>query len=144
MIVYQMACDQGHPFEGWFASADACVKQVEEGLLECPTCGSPDVTRLPSAPHVHTSAASEAPATLSVTNEAARRKVLVALRQFILENTDDVGRKFAEVARRIHYKEEEARGIRGRVTPEEAVELSEEGVTAFAISPEVIPSEEVH
>jgi hypothetical protein len=144
MIVYQLTCEQGHRFEGWFASAEACGKQVEDGLLACPTCGSPDITRLPSAPHVHTSAASTAPPTMPVTNDAGRRDVLLALRKFILENTDDVGRKFAEVARRIHYKEEEARGIRGRVTPDEAAELTEEGVTTFSISPEVIPSEEVH
>lgn len=144
MIIYQLACDQGHRFEGWFASPEACEQQVADGLLECPTCASPDITRLPSAPHVHTSGASEAPKTLPVANEAARREVLLALRKYILENTDNVGRRFAEVARRIHYQEEEARGIRGQVTPEEAAELSKEGVSTFAISPEVIPSEEVH
>jgi hypothetical protein len=144
MIVYQLACGQGHHFEGWFASSDACERQAAEGLLACPTCGNPEVQKLPSAPHVHTSGASAAPATLSVANETARREVLLALRKHILENTDNVGRKFAEVARRMHYKEEEARGIRGQVTPEEAAELGEEGVTTFAISPEVIPSEEVH
>ena len=63
---------------------------------------------------------------------------------FILANTEDVGRKFAEIARRIHYREEEARGIRGQVTTDEAEELREEGVPAYTISPEVIPSEEVH
>ena len=79
-----------------------------------------------------------------MTNDGARSEVLAALRRFILENTEDVGRKFPEVARRIHYKEETARGIRGRVTPDEAAELAEEGVTTFAVSPEVLPSEEVH
>ena len=144
MIIYQLACGQGHLFEGWFASAEACEKQVADGLLECPTCASSDITRLPSAPHVHTSSPSEGPKTLPVTNDAARREALFALRKFILENTDNVGRRFAEVARRIHYQEEEARGIRGQVTPEEAAELREEGVSTYAISPEVIPSEEVH
>lgn len=144
MIIYQMACDQDHHFEGWFASPEACEKQVEDGLLECPTCASSNITRLPSAPHVRTSSAPDAPATMPVANAAARSEVLLALRKFILENTDNVGRKFAEVARRIHYLEEEARGIRGQVTPEEAAELSEEGVTTFAISSEVISSEEVH
>jgi hypothetical protein len=144
MIVYQLACDQGHFFEGWFASADACEKQAAEGLLECPNCASPDVRKLPSAPHVHTSGASESLKTMPVANDAARREAVVALRNFILENTDNVGRRFAEVARRIHYKEEAARGIRGQVTPEEAAELSEEGVATFAIASEVISSEEVH
>src|SRR4029450_5918736 len=97
-----------------------------------------------AARHVHTPAGKEPSGTMPVANEAAREQVMLALRKFILENTDNVGRKFAEVARRIHYKEDEARGIRGQVTPEEAVELAEEGVSTFAISPEIIPSEEVH
>jgi hypothetical protein len=144
MIVYQLACREGHFFEGWFASAEACEQQVAHGLLECPTCATPDITRLPSAPHVHTSGPSEAPKTLPVANDPARRAALLALRKFILENTDNVGRRFAEVARRIHYQEEEARGIRGQVTPEEAAELRDEGVSTYTISSEVIPSEEVH
>lgn len=75
---------------------------------------------------------------------ALRRQVVGALRKFILANTENVGRKFAEIARRIHYKEEEARGIRGQVTAEEAAELHEEGVPTFSVSPDVIASEEVH
>jgi len=66
------------------------------------------------------------------------------LRNLILASTEDVGRRFAEIARRIHYKEEEARGIRGRVTGEEAEELREEGIQALVVSPEVLPTEEVH
>jgi hypothetical protein len=98
------------------------------------------VRKVPSAPHVHTSEAASAP----LDEGARRREALQVLRQFILANTENVGRKFAEVARRIHYREEEARGIRGQVTVDEAEELREEGVQAFAVSPEVIPSEEVH
>jgi hypothetical protein len=140
MIVYQLACAQGHFFEGWFASAEACAKQAAQGLLECPTCASAEIRKLPSAPHVHT--AGESPARPAP--EAARRTALAALRKFILTNTENVGRDFAEVARRIHYQEEAARGIRGQVTAEEAAALHEEGVAAFAVSPEVMPSEDVH
>jgi len=141
MIVYQLACDSEHFFEGWFASAEACDRQSEAGQLQCPTCASKQVRKLPSAPHVHTSgeAAAAKPA-----EEAPRGEALRALRQFILANTDDVGRKFAEIARRIHYQEEAARGIRGQVTPEEADELREEGVQTYTVSTEVLPSEEVH
>ena len=148
MIVYQLTCGQGHHFEGWFASADACERQATEGLLECPTCADSDIRKLPSAPHVRTSGHAAAPRaeteTLTVANDAARRQVLLALRKYILENTENVGRRFPEVARRIHYEEEQARGIRGQVTPEEAAELNDEGITAFAVAAEVIPSEEVH
>ena len=144
MVVYQLACEQDHFFEGWFASADACDRQAEAGQLECPSCGSSGVRKLPAAPHVHTSgnaAAVPAPATQDA---KLRSDALKAVREYILANTENVGREFAEIARRIHYKEEEARSIRGQVTQEEAEELHEEGVPAFPISSEIIPSGEVH
>lgn len=143
MIVYQLSCGQGHFFEGWFASSEACDRQAAAGQLQCPTCSSAEVRKLPAAPYVKGSADNAA---VSPAAQGARLRVeaLKALRTFILANTDDVGRKFAEVARRIHYQEEEARNIRGRVTLDEALELQEEGVPAFAISSEVIPSEEIH
>jgi hypothetical protein len=144
MIVYQLACGQGHFFEGWFASAEAWDRQAADGLLECPTCASADVRKLPSAPYIHTSSPSEKAPLATVANDAARREALVALRRFILANTENVGRSFAEVARRIHYKEEDARGIRGQVTQEEAAELRDEGVSTYTLSSEVIPNEEVH
>jgi hypothetical protein len=142
MIVYQMSCAGGHAFEGWFTSAEACEKQAAEGLLECPSCSSVEIRKLPSAPHVHTSGASVASGQPLAEN--VRHESLLLLRKFILANTEDVGRKFAEVARRIHYQEEKARGIRGVVTPEEATELHEEGVATLSIAPGVIPSDEVH
>lgn len=98
-----------------------------------------EVRKLPAAPHVHTSGASS-----GVEDAALRRQVVGALRQFILANTENVGRKFAEVARRIHYKEEEARAIRGQVTASEAAQLHEEGVPTFSIGAEIMPSEDLH
>ena len=143
MIVYQLTCGQGHFFEGWFASAEAYDQQAESGQLQCPTCSTAEVRKLPSAPHVHSrSGATSAAAPL--VPETLRRETLVMLRKFILTNTEDVGRKFAEIARRIHYQEEDVRNIRGVVTPEEAEELRDEGVETLSISPEVMPSEEVH
>jgi hypothetical protein len=143
MIVYQLACGRGHFFEGWFACAEACDQQAEAGQIQCPACSSSEVRKLPAAPHVHTSGAS-APEASSGAGDTVKRDALQALRKFILANTQNVGRKFAEVARRIHYQEEEARGIRGQVTPEEAEELHDEGVPTYTVSSEVIPSEEVH
>jgi hypothetical protein len=141
MIVYQLTCEQGHFFEGWFASAEAFDRQASSGQLQCPTCSTPEVRKLPSAPHVHTAGShAEAPKL----DDAQRREALDELRRFILTNTEDVGRKFAEIARRIHYQEEDARNIRGVVTPDEAEELREEGVETLAITPGLIPSEEVH
>jgi hypothetical protein len=123
MIVYQLACPQDHFFEGWFASAAACEKQAAEGHLSCPTCASVEVRKLPAAPYV---------------------KVIAALRKHLLANTEDVGRQFAEVARRIHYQEEKARAIRGQATVDEALGLHEEGIEAYAIAPGVLPPENTH
>ena len=142
MIVYQLTCGQGHFFEGWFASAQAFDRQSASGQLQCPTCATAEVRKLPSAPHVHTTGSPGAAA--PQVSDALRRGTLAELRKFILTNTEDVGRKFAEIARRIHYQEEAARNIRGVVTPDEAEELREEGVETLSISPEVISSEEVH
>jgi hypothetical protein len=141
VIVYQLGCSEGHFFEGWFASAGACEKQAAAGQLQCPTCGSARVRKLPAAPHVHTSASDTTPAPQ---DDNARREAIAALRKLILTGTEDVGRQFAEIARRIHYKEEEARNIRGQVTSEEADELREEGVPAVAIPAGIIPSGEIH
>jgi hypothetical protein len=142
MIVYQLTCGQGHSFEGWFSSAEAFEKQAESGQLQCPTCSTTEVTKALSAPHVHTGAAR--PPAAAKSEGEMHREAVAELRNFILTSTEDVGRKFAEIARRIHYREEDARNIRGVVTPEEAEELREEGVEAIAISPGILPSEEVH
>ena len=137
MIVYQLECGQGHYFEGWFASADACDKQAAEGQIECPACSSREIRKLPSAPHVHTG--ETAPAVQRDGKAAARREALDELRSLILASTEDVGREFAEIARRIHYKEEEARNIRGNVTAEEADELRDEGVETVTLPPGFLP-----
>ena len=141
MIIYTLRCGSGHAFEGWFASAAACEEQAVAGQLQCPTCGSADISKLPSAPHVHTGESAPRPDQAAV---AARREVITKLRDLILANTEDVGRQFAEVARRIHYKEEDSRNIRGHVTAEEAEELREEGVETLTLPAEFLPTGEVH
>src|SRR2546421_12835400 len=142
MIVYQLACPAGHFFEGWFASADACESEAASGRLQCPTCSSSEVRKLPSAPHVHTaSAASPAGAEREA---VVRREAIAALRKLLVASTEDVGRRFAEVARRMHYKEEDARAIRGEATIEEAAELADEGIEAYVVPAEINLSGEVH
>jgi hypothetical protein len=101
-----------------------------------------EIRKLPAAPHVHTSGGDSAPP--AKREEGVRREAIAALRQLILTSTEDVGRKFAEIARRIHYKEEDARNIRGHVTQDEAEELREEGVPAVTIPAGIIPPGEIH
>jgi hypothetical protein len=141
MIVYPLACGEGHHFEGWFASAEACEKQAAAGQLSCPSCASLQVRKLPSAPYVKGSTQARA----AVPDElAVRAKALEALRRFLLEKTENVGTRFPEVARRIHYGEEPERAIRGKAPLEEAAELHEEGISTLVVAPDVIPTEDVH
>jgi hypothetical protein len=147
MRVFNLCCEQGHEFEGWFASAAEFDRQQAQGSIACPLCNNASVARLPSAPYVNTGA--RRPETVPVAaqpqpaaNELAA--VLAKLKAYVVANTEDVGRQFPEVARRIHYGEESARGIRGRVTTQEAVELREEGIEAVALPPGLAPDEPVH
>jgi len=145
MIVYQLACERDHYFEGWFASAQACEEQAESGRLQCPSCGAQSIRKIPAAPHVHTSGA-RAPAAPDETRLRALAKARVAelVRRHIVANTEDVGGEFAEVARRIHYREEAERAIRGQATLAEALELHEEGIDARILPADVLPPDGVH
>jgi hypothetical protein len=145
MIVYQLACELDHYFEGWFASAQACDEQAASGRLQCPTCGAQSIRKIPTAPYVHTSAA-RAPARPDEPRMRAmvKAEVVALVRRHLLENTEDVGREFPEVARRIHYREEEERAIRGQASRAEAQALHEEGIEAWVVPPGVLPAEDVH
>lgn len=147
MKVFRLACAQGHDFEGWFASVEAFDGQHAAGQVRCPVCGEGGISRLPSAPYVNTGA--RGTQTLPVASPAPAASpelatALAALKSFVEANTENVGRRFPEVARRIHYGEEEKRGIRGRVTPEEAAELADEGVDAVPLPPGLALDEGVH
>jgi hypothetical protein len=143
MIVFKLSCSHGHTFEGWFASAEDVARQREAGRLACPVCEDANITKLPSAPYINVGPRGDkvesAPA-----DPPARELALRKLRAFVMTNTEEVGRAFPEVARRIHYGEEAKRGIRGQVTPEEAHELEEEGVSAYALPPELVLGETTH
>lgn len=144
--VFDLQCDLGHVFEGWFGSADSYESQQSRGLLSCPVCNSSRVSKKLSAPRLnlgHTKEPTAAPAThgqagTAVAAPAAgqmaqlQAEVLRHIRQ-IVRNTENVGEKFAEEARRMHDGETEERAIRGTATPEEREELAEEGITVMPI-----------
>jgi hypothetical protein len=146
VIVFNLGCDKGHRFDGWFGSSDDYEAQRAKGMLECPVCGDKAITKLLSAPRLNLAGsgavidANESGAEQPVTAEAAERtRMLAAQTEFykqlrsMLEKSDDVGERFAEEARRIHYKEIEPRQIHGVTTREEAVELLEEGVSVLPL-----------
>lgn len=134
MKVLDLRCAQGHRFEGWFASDDDLAAQRERGLLSCPMCGDAEVQRLPSAPRLNlASSARPAATTLALpAPDDPQAKWLRAMRK-VMANTEDVGERFPEEARRIHYGEVPARGIRGQASPSEAQAMAEEGIEVMAL-----------
>jgi hypothetical protein len=151
MIIYELGCGEGHRFEGWFASADDFAKQAAGGLVNCPACGSADVAIVPSAKVAVQRAAPPAPlpSGTEVATPAAGSgpammgglapEVLRKLRE-IVHATENVGTRFPEEARRIHYDEVPARPIRGQASPDEAQALRDEGIE-FAALPSFLTRE---
>lgn len=135
MKVFDLVCELDHRFEGWFASEQAFDEQGARNLIECPMCGSRKVTRTPSAPRLNLSSQAErrpvdtAQRADAMTPEQRQVQALwMKLARHVLDHTEDVGERFAEEARRIHYDEAPSRGIRGKATAEEAQALADEGI----------------
>lgn len=128
MLVLNLACEHGHSFEAWFGSSEDYESQQQRQLVSCPLCGSQTIHRLPSAPRLNVSHLRAEP-TPAPTPQA---RVMSAMRE-LMANTEDVGERFAEEARRIHYGEAQERGIRGQASLDQARELLEEGISVLPI-----------
>ncbi|MDJ0782047.1 MAG: DUF1178 family protein [Desulfosarcinaceae bacterium] len=126
MIAYDLKCDQGHLFEGWFEDADAFENQQTKGLVTCPVCDSAAVTRQLSTFAIKTSTGSGADRP-KIDFEALGRRIV----NYVQNNFDDVGSDFATEALKIHYGASEPRNIRGVSTDREERMLREEGVPYF-------------
>jgi hypothetical protein len=135
MKVLNLRCANGHGFEGWFASDDEFMEQNGRGLIECPLCADRIVSRLPSAPRLNLSGQREPeapPPAPPPPPPQLQTEWMQAVRK-MLESTDDVGERFPVEARRIHYGEIEARGIRGQATPDERRALIDEGIEIMSL-----------
>jgi hypothetical protein len=136
MIRYALNCDQGHGFESWFPSSSAYDKQAKRGLLSCPLCGSAKIDKAIMAPGLSGTNREAPPEAPTPTNPVAMlspqereiRTKLKELRDHLTKNAENVGQKFPEQARKMHYGEIEHRSIYGEASPEEAKGLAEEGV----------------
>lgn len=155
MIVFNLACEHGHLFEGWFASADDMASQKTRGLLSCPMCSSTQVEKQLSAPRLNLlpSGPDHAPAKATGQSNsgqtphammAPQQAEMLAMLRKMVENTEDVGNKFPEEARRIHYNETEARSIRGVASPKEAAALAEEGIAVTQLPFPVVDKSELN
>jgi hypothetical protein len=135
MKVLNLQCAHAHAFEGWFGSEDDFQDQLARGLVECPMCGDAAIAKLPSAPRLNLGAAQPAPAAdaqpkqevMSAPNPQLQAAWMQLVKQ-VMANTEDVGERFADEARKIHYGETEERGIRGQASKEETQSLLEEGI----------------
>ena len=141
MKVLDLRCSNGHLFEGWFGSEDDFLAQNGARRIECPLCADSVIVkaltaprlnlgaREPSAPASETPPPTPAPSVPETMQAAWMRAV-----RHVLSNTEDVGPRFADEARKIHYGESEKRGIRGKTTPDEREALRDEGIE-FATLP---------
>lgn len=129
MIKYGLSCEHSHEFEGWFSSSADFERQAGASLVSCPVCGSVAITKQMMAPSVATGRQKDA-ARAVVMGQAQKEAVgrLKELVPQIRENSEDVGERFTEEARKIHYGEADARGIMGQATLEQAREMLEEGI----------------
>lgn len=141
MKVLNLRCAHEHRFEGWFASEEEFVAQAARSAVACPICGDTQTTRLPSAPHLSAvrhdarampSAPVDAAPASAGTEVTLQSQWLRAVRH-VLSSTEDVGDRFPEEARRIHYGEIEERPIRGKASREDAAALRDEGIEVIAL-----------
>lgn len=170
MKVLDLQCPLGHRFEGWFGSDGDFESQLSRNLIECPICSATEVSRMPSAPRLNLSGATRTRQDGAQAREAegaqgaqasqgrhwesakeggttgaqrAREFEAMALRMLreVVGNAENVGDRFAEEARRIHYNEAPARSIRGVSTPEDARALVDEGIEVMALPGACVPKE---
>jgi len=166
MIVFDLSCENGHRFEGWFGSSSDFADQCERGLMCCPSCGSDVVDKAPMAPAVPRKGNAggtapqpqgdgdegrAAPAEAgSVSNAPMPPQVveafhkLAAVQAEALASSTWVGRGFAEVSRAMHYGEREPQAVHGEASLAEANDLAEEGIAVTPLLVPVAPPEELN
>jgi hypothetical protein len=148
--VFDLLCANDHRFEGWFTSGADFEQQRERGYIACPMCGDSQVVKVPAASYVNTRVSDRAvkaepaetpPAHTQYAN--FRSTVLAKVVEYVMKNTEDVGREFPEEARKIHYGESPERKIRGIASQQEVSELRDEGIEVVAL-PVTIPAGKSH
>lgn len=142
MIRYALQCDKDHTFESWFKNSEAFDNQVERGLVECPACGSRQISKAIMAPQVARTdrevvrvpaATADQAVAVAEPQAAMLREKIREFREFVLRNSNYVGDQFAEEARRIHFGESEKRSIHGEATGEDVRSLLEDGIEVHPI-----------
>lgn len=145
MIRYTLRCARDHHFESWFASSKACDQQIKRRLVECPQCGGNDVEKAIMAPRIASKrksaktqpapAMSDAAAPLVSAADQALQAKIRELHEYVASHAENVGPKFTEEARKIHYGESEERPIYGEAKADDARALIEEGIDILPLPP---------
>ena len=128
MISFDLKCSKGHEFESWFQSGDAFDRLVKAKQVNCPICGDINITKALMAPAVSGTKKNKESNSSITTNAVDYMNAMRTIRRQIEENSDYVGKQFAEEARKIHYGETDERNIYGEATKEEADALKDEGI----------------
>jgi hypothetical protein len=160
MIRYSLVCGDSHEFEIWFKNSADYDKQRKRNLVTCPACGSAKVEKalmtpslghgsrkgasaaapeMPPSSEAPAAAESKTPVAMVSPQEHEFRAKLKELRDHLTKNAENVGGKFPEEARKMHYGEKEHRSIYGEASPHEARELAEEGIEFHPLP--VLPDE---
>lgn len=137
MKVFNLQCEEGHSFEGWFRSEEEFITQNSQGLFACPICENSSINRMPSAAHIQSNKTRVSNQSNHNINGEVQKKLLEVAKQ-ILKDSEYVGSGFAEEARKIHRNESEMRSIHGTATYEESKELKEEGIDILTLPMEKI------
>ena len=164
MIVFDLTCEHGHRFEGWFGTSDEYSSQCERGLVECPQCGSVQVSKAPMAPAVPAKTNSRAEGSTVQTNPNKQPQAestqlasgnlppevskalenLAVAQKKALKDSKWVGKEFAEQSRAMHYGENDSQSIHGEATLEEAKDLLDEGIAVAPLPFPVAPPEDLN
>ena len=130
MIKYDLRCDKGHLFEGWFPSSDGFEEQQKQGLVTCPICSTKNVSRALMAPTVKRAKIEKnivKSNNINISENELKTKIRT-LNKLIEKNTTDVGKDFAKEARMIYKGKKKDKPIRGSATSKEEKELKKEGI----------------
>ncbi len=138
MIRYDLLCGKGHEFDGWFSDSASYDTQAKRDLISCTECGNTKITKQLMAPGISSKANRRAETKVLAAGPidpraAAMMQMMREYRKTIFENSENVGNKFAEEARKIHFKEVEERPIFGNATADDAKALIEEGIDVHPI-----------
>lgn len=136
MIIYDLRCVNEHRFEGWFRSATDFEAQMSRHLVSCPQCDSEQVRRVPSAVAIGGHAPSETRGSRKMATMPAGTQMIAAYRELVrtlIANSDDVGDRFAEEARKIHYDDAPDRSIHGTATQDDLTSLADEGISVIKL-----------